>query len=176
MVNLRLEITQKVSLRDLETFYRKEKHSRIKERALILIHSKEGKTTREVARTVKKSPTTVSLWIRRFNEEGFGGIKNKPKAGRPTKAAKDSFEAIREDLAKSPESFGYNQQFWSTKLLRTHIREHYKAEYTDRHIIRLLHVFGYSLIKPRPNDYRKSPAKKQDFKEAFKKRAYWIKQ
>ena len=176
MVNIKLEITQKVSLRELETFYRKEKQARIKERSLILIHSKEGKTTREIAMIVKKSPTSVSLWIRRFNKEGFAGLNNKPKAGRPTKAARGSFDSIKEDLDKSPEIFGYTQQFWSTKLLKKHIKEHYKTEYTDRHIIRVFHNSGYSRIKPRPEDYRKDPAKKQVFKEDFKKRAYWVKQ
>jgi putative transposase len=176
MVNIKLEVTQNVSLSELSAFYRKEKQGRIKERALILLHSKEDKTTREIARILKKSPTTVSLWIRRFNKEGFDGLRNKPKEGRPTKVVKDNFESIREDLAKSPEHFGYDQQFWSTKLLKTHIKEHYQTEYTYRHLIRLFHEFGYSLIKPRPNDYRKSPAKKQDFKESFKKRPYWIKQ
>jgi putative transposase len=175
MVNLRLEITQNVSLRDLENFYRKEKQSKIKERALIIISSLEGKTTREAGMSARMSHISASKWIKRFNKEGFDGLRDKPKTGRPSKAAHGSFDSIKDDLDKSPEEFGYNQQCWSTKLLKKHIKEHYKTEYTDRHIIRILHKSGYSRIKPRPEDYRKSPAKKQGFKEDFKKRAYWIK-
>jgi putative transposase len=169
-------LRQDISLSDLMGFYRKEKDTKAKERLLALVQIKKGKTTRQVGDMFSKDWSTIAKLVIRFNKEGFEGMRNKPKAGRPTKAVKDSFEAIKEDLSKSPEIFGYKQQFWSTKLLRKHIKDHYKADYTERHIIRLFHEFGYSLIKPRPNDYRKSPAKKQDFKESFKKRAYWIKQ
>jgi len=169
MVNIKLEITREVSPSVLSDFYRKEKQGKLKERYLILLHSKEGLNTREIAGILKKSPTTVSLWIRRFNEEGFEGILNKPKSGRPSKTSKRSFEAIKEDLAKSPQHFGYTQQFWTTKLLKAHIKKRYKTEYTNRHILRIFHGFGYTLIKPRPSDYRKSPAKKQEFKDNLKK-------
>ncbi len=169
-------LRQDISLSDLLDFYRKEKDAKTKERVLAVINVKKGKTTRKVGDMLGRDWSTIAKLVRRFNKEGFIGLKDKPKAGRPSKVALGSFDLIKEDLAKSPESFGYSQQFWSTKLLRKHIRDHYKAEYTERHAQRIFHEFGYGLIKPRPEDYRKSPAKKQDFKEAFKKRTYWIKQ
>jgi putative transposase len=169
MVNIKLQINQNSSLSDLYAFYRKEKDSRIKERSLILIHSKEGKTTREIGKIVKKSPTTVAMWIRRFNKFGFNGLKDVPKSGRPKRMNDESFNEIKHDLAKSPETFGYDKQFWCPKLLRIHIEKNYNALYTERHSARIMRKFNYTLIKPRTTDIRKNPADKQGFREKLKK-------
>lgn len=169
MVNTRLEITQNISGRDLEIFYKKEKDPKVKERLLMIIHAKEGWVTREVAKAVKMSYGIVAYWIHRFNKEGIDGLKNKPKSGRPAKLEKDGFKALWNDIRKPPAEHGYNQQFWSTKLLRIHIREKYGKEYTQRHVQRLFHRLGFSLIKPRPRHIKADKAEEIEFKQSFKK-------
>lgn len=169
MVNIKLEITQNISGRDLEILYKKEKDPRVKERLLMIIHTKEGHTTREVAKIVRKSYVSVSKWINRFNKEGVEGLRDKKRPGKPPKMKKEQFKRLEEDLEKLPNAFGYNQPFWTTKLVRIHIRQHYITNYTYRHIQRLFHKFGYSLKKPRPVHAGKNDSEVKEFKDTLKK-------
>lgn len=169
MVNIKLEITQNISGRDLEILYKKEKDPKVRERLLMIIHTKEGHTTREVAKIVKKSYVSISKWISRFNKEGLEGLKNRLKPGKPPKMSKEQFQSLKKDIEKSPIDFGYKQPFWDTKLLNMHIRQHYIKNYTRRHVQRLFHRFGYSLQKPRPRHTRRNEKEMEEFTDALKK-------
>jgi len=169
MVNKKLEVTLEISGRDLEILYKNEKDPKVKERLLMIIHTKEGRTTREVSKIVKKSYVMISHWINRFNREGPDGLKDRPRSGKPSKLEKEEFMELQEDIKKSPKELGYKQQFWTTRLLRMHILRKYTTSYTERHAQRLFHKFGYSLIKPRPRHIKRDPDKKEDFAEALKK-------
>ena len=169
MVNIKLEITQDISGRDLEFFYKKEKDPKVKERLLMIIHIKEGWVSREVAKIIRKSHVAVAYWVNRFNKEGIEGLKNRPKSGRPTKIAKDKIELLWNDIRRQPKEFGYKQQFWSTKLLKIHIREKYGKSYSDRHVQRIFHKLGFSLIKPRQRHIKANKAEEIAFKQSFKK-------
>ena len=149
MTRTQLQITQNISGRDLKLLYSKEKDPKVKERLLMVIHAKEGRTSREIANILKKSFKSVTIWINRFNKKGLEGLKNRSKSGKPPKMNKEQFQSLEKDIEKSPRDFGYNQDFWTTKLLRIHILQHYITSYTDRHMQRLFHKFGYSLIKSR---------------------------
>jgi putative transposase len=169
MTRTQLRITRNISGHDLELLYFKEKDPKIKERLLMVIHIKEGHTTREVSKIVKRSFKTVAIWINRFNKDGLEGLKNKPKPGKPPKMNKEQFKRLEKDLEKSPAEFGYNQVFWNTRLIKIHILQHYITSYTDRHVQRLLHKFGYSLQKPRPRHTRRNDKEMEEFKENLKK-------
>ncbi len=175
MVNIKLKITQNNSSRDLKLLYSKERDSRVKERLLMIIHTKEGRTTREVAGIVKKSYVSVANWVNRFNKEGLAGLKNKQRSGKPPKMEEEQFKTLESDLEKSPKEFGYKQTFWNTKLIRIHILQYYITSYSDRHVQRLMHKFGYSLIKPRPRHFKRNPSQKEEFAQALKKTSRaWI--
>ncbi|MBU1103450.1 MAG: helix-turn-helix domain-containing protein, partial [Nanoarchaeota archaeon] len=74
----------KKELNFLKSVYKKEKDGKIKERILMLIHSYEGKTSREVGQIVKRDHKTVLTWKRRYVSEGLEGLKTKPRSGKPT--------------------------------------------------------------------------------------------
>lgn len=169
MVNIKLEITRNISGHDLEILYKKEKDLKVKERLLMLIHAKEGRTTREISKIVRKSYVSVCKWINRFNKDGIEGLKNKKKSGKPPKMNKEQFKMFEEDLEKPPSEFGYKQPFWDPKMLEIHARQHYITIYTRRHMQRLFHKFGYSLQKPRPRHTRRDEKEMGEFTEALKK-------
>lgn len=174
MVNVKLQITQNISGRDLKLLYSKEKNPKVKERLLMVMHAEEGFTTREVAERTKRCFKTVAIWINRFNKRGIEGLRDKLKSGRPTKMAKDEFKALWNDIRKNPVEHGYKQQFWSTKLLRIHIKERCGKDYSNRHVQRLFHKLGFSLIKPRPRHIKANKTEEIAFKQGFKKtRRVW---
>src|SRR5438552_17005728 len=52
-------------------------------RIRIVLEAAEGTATREIARELDTTPTTVSLWRGRFAREGLDGVGDRPRFGPP---------------------------------------------------------------------------------------------
>jgi len=52
-------------------------------RAKIVLLAAEGKTNAEIARRLDCSLRTVSLWRKRFFEQGLDGLRDRARPGRP---------------------------------------------------------------------------------------------
>ena len=57
------------------------RNSELRERALIILHSNNGKTVPEIQRELLRARNTVLHWIRRFNEHGLTGLENRKPPG-----------------------------------------------------------------------------------------------
>ena len=53
------------------------------QRARLILYAAEGVQDKEIARRLDCHPEIVSKWRRRFCEERLGGLRDKPRAGRP---------------------------------------------------------------------------------------------
>ena len=52
-------------------------------RIRIVLEASEGHATREIARWLETTPTTVSLWRGRFARERLAGLEDLPRSGAP---------------------------------------------------------------------------------------------
>lgn len=147
-----------VSIKTLQDNYKKEKDPDIRERILIVIDLKRGESTRKVAKRFGCSQGKIIYWNKRFNKEGLYGLKTRPIAGKPRKLSDKDIQEIKETLEKNP--YG-----WSSKSVREMIYKGYGIMYGCRHVVRLLHRWGFDLIKPR----KRHVAKDDKEVEAFKK-------
>jgi len=80
-----------------------------------------GFSCRKVAEIFGRSPRTVQYWVRRFEQSGFSGLQETPRAGRPAALDDALRAAIGRDLRRSPLEFGYSQNLWDGKLLSHHL-------------------------------------------------------
>jgi transposase len=48
-----------------------------------VLEAAEGTSTREIARELDTTPTTVSLWRGRFARQGLDGLEDPPRSGAP---------------------------------------------------------------------------------------------
>ena len=71
-------------------------------RLKIVLHAAEGVSTREIARFLETTPTTVSLWRGRFAREGFDGLVDAPRSGAPPVYGPATDERIRRTLDQPP--------------------------------------------------------------------------
>jgi transposase len=74
----------------------------------------EGRSTRSIAEEVGVQPRIVSNWRRRFAEQGLGGLKDHPRAGKKPIYGKATNKRILAFLDKSPPA-GYAR--WTGPLL-----------------------------------------------------------
>jgi transposase len=102
-------------------------------------------------------------WKTRFEEESLKGLKTRPRSGKPPKLS-DAEENILRQKLESINS-------WQTRWVRDLIYQETGVTYSERHVVRLLHKWGFERITPRREHEKAS----KEEREAFKKRRerYW---
>ena len=71
-------------------------------RIRIVLEAAEGTATREIARELDTTPTTVSLWRGRFAREGLDGLEDLPRSGAPPIYGEWTDKRIRSVLDQPP--------------------------------------------------------------------------
>lgn len=147
----------------------------ISERRIIVRLHNQGKTQEFISNVVGCSQQTVSVWIRNFKTRD--NLENLPKSGRPTKLTKDTLKKLKTKLKKLIEK--KNDDFGSitTKELRIIIKEEVGILYSIRHVERIMHKLGFSLIMPRTMHTRHDQNAVDNFRDEYKKnfkKPIWI--
>jgi putative transposase len=68
-----------------EKIYRSEQYAKTKERMLLVLNVVyQDKVPAHVARDLHRNRSWACVWLKRYEEEGLEGLKNKPRTGRPS--------------------------------------------------------------------------------------------
>lgn len=140
----------------------------IKERELITKLHQQGKNQQEIADLLGCSQPTVHKWITRFKRGKT--LNTLPRSGRPTKLTGKNLSQLKDKiLAKIKDA---NNEFCSvsTKQVGNIIRQEIGETYSLRHVERIMHKLGFSLITPRPQHIRHDQEKVDTFRDEFKKK------
>lgn len=155
-----------VGIKILQRKYKKERDPYIRERILMIIELKRGESTYSVAKRLGCSQAKVVYWKHRFRKDGLNGLKTKPRSGKPRKLSDRDIANIKRRLGRSP--YG-----WKTKAVREIIYKDYGVMYCYRHVMRLMHKWGFGLIRPRKKNIAAADEKEiETFKKMPKK--LWI--
>jgi transposase len=132
-----------VSKRELAELYKRESNLKVKERLLLTLRVKvDGKVPAHVAQELHRSKPWASYWLDRYNKEGTGGLKDKPKRGRTPHLPSEIAIKISKKLTES-------KQGWSTKQVNDMIVQESGIQYHYTHVYRLLHKWGLKQKVPR---------------------------
>ena len=71
-------------------------------RTRIVLEAAEGHATREIARELETTPTTVSLWRIRYAREGLDGLEDRLRSGTPPIYDEATDQRIRKALDRPP--------------------------------------------------------------------------
>ena len=99
-------------------------------------------------------------WLKRFDNAGLDGLRNKHRSGRPPEVSEEVFTMIRKELSE-------NKSGWMAKEVMNLIYGRTGIKYHEVHIYRLLYRWGFSPKVPRMRFV--NAASKQD-KSTFRKK------
>src|SRR3989344_3907954 len=139
----------------------------LKERKLIIQWSEKGRTQEEIAELLNCHQSSVSRFLVKYQRKGI--IQNLPRSGRPTKLTKKALSQLKNKILAEIESA--NNEFCSvnTKQVGKIIHQEIGEIYSLRHVERIMHNIGFSLITPRPQHLRHDQEKVDKFRGEFKK-------
>jgi transposase len=129
----------------------------------------QGMTCPETAKALGDSTRTVQYWVHRFEEEGFAGLADADRPGRPKRLKEDQLNEIDNALRQSPLDFGLNTNTWDGKALSTFIKNQFDVELGVRQCQRLFRQLGFRLRKPRPVIAKADPEQQNEYKKNYKK-------
>ncbi len=145
------------------------------QRELIIKLDKDGLTQQRVSHLIGCSQAAVSKWISKH--KAGRTLETLPRSGRPTKLSKERLDKLRTKLIIEVKKANKEYCSLSTKELVNMIKEEIGRAYSIRHVERLMHRMGFSLITPRPSHIRHDQGKVDKFKDDFKKnlrRNIWV--
>lgn len=162
-----LTIDRPVTLEEIVEKEKSEKDPlvRIRIQALRLVFL--GKHKRyEIAEIVGVRFLAISRWVKRFNEEGFEGLRDKPGRGRKFKLNPQQLAQFDSWLQAGPDRKIDGVSNWSAPSLRAKILKELGVQVSEGAVYRMLKHLGYKHRKS-----RKIPAKANSEElAAFKKK------
>ena len=147
----------------------------IKERELIVSFHQQGKNQQEIADLLGCSQPTVHKWITRFKRGKT--LHTLPRSGRPTKLTKKTLGKLKDKILTKIKKTNDRFCSVSTKEIGKMVQQEIGKDYSMRHIERIMHRLGFSLITPRPQHLRHDQEKVDQFRDEFKKnfnRSMWV--
>jgi transposase len=124
---------------------------------LLLVAS--GRSCTEVGTLFGEYATTVQRWVRRFEQNGFSGLRDGERSGRPRALGDTHWGRIEADLRKTPREFGFEAGLWDGPLLSEHLRRKYRVKLGVRQCQRMFRQMDFRLRKPRPQVAQADPVR-----------------
>ena len=145
----------------------KNEESRYNHRLHGLLLICKGFSCYEVADIMGHSPRSVEYWVQHFEQNGFAGLSDRARPGRPPALAKTQQEAVESDLRTDPRELGYTQTMWDGKLLSHHLLSAYGIKLGVRQCQRLFTKLGFRRRKPRPVIAKADPEMQRAYKKTL---------
>lgn len=140
----------------------------IEQRRVIIQLDKNGRTQQEIAELLDCNQSSVSRLLNKYKNKGI--VKDLPRSGRPTKLTQQNLVKLKKKILTNIKEANNNYCSVSTKEVKGLIHKEIGELYSLRHVERIMHKLGFSLITPRPQHIRHDQEKVDKFRSEFKKK------
>jgi transposase len=151
----------------LQDEIRRSQEARYDHRLHAVLLVAQGISCAKAASLLGDSPRTVQYWVNRFEEDGFAGLADADRPGRPKKINEQQLAQINVAVRGSPKDVGMNTNIWDGKTLSAFIKKQYDIELGVRQCQRLFRQLGFRLRKPRPLIAKADPLHQEAHKKNF---------
>src|SRR4051794_216147 len=127
--------------------------------------SRRVMTCPEVARLLGDALRSVEYCVHRFEQQGWGGLAEGERSGRPSRLSEKQSKEINRVLRQRPSDAGMRVNLWDGKTLSAWIEKTYGIQLGVRQCQRLFRQFEFRLRKPRPVLARADPARQKAHKK-----------
>lgn len=149
-----------ISQEDIKQKMRQSKDAREHERWVCINSSIKELSPPEIAEILNRDEKTIREWITSFNLEGPKGIERNQPPGKKKLLNELEIEKLKKDFEKPPTEHGFDKGYWTTALIKEHIKRVSGIEYSKSRICELMKEWDFSVKRPRMKS-RKSDEKEQ---------------
>jgi transposase len=124
------------------------------QRARVVLFSDDGLEIVEICRRLSVDHQVVRRWLRRYLADGFDGLKDRPRTGRPAVIEPHVWQKLATLVVQSPEKFGLPLARWSVRALEDFVAQRYGWRVSHASVSRFLRSMA---IKPHRVQYWLNP-------------------
>lgn len=160
---------KKSQIKEIEELIKSTDNKRMYERYLAILHHLKGKTNRAIAEIIQRTEQTVGSYIKKYKNEGLGGIEINYSPGAPKKLTDEQEEILVKTITtKTPDETGFiARKNWTAPLIKEWIKNEFSVEYSETGTRDLLNRLGLSYTRPTYVLAKADPNKQEEFKKEF---------
>ena len=151
---------------ELRRLARRERDGRVGARLLALANALDGLPREEAAGLAGMTGQTLGDWVRRYNEEGVAGLRDRPRSGRPCALDEGCQAALKALVLKGPRLGRDGCVAWRVRDLCALAERRFGVRYGESGMLRLAKRLDLSRQKARPVHPGADPAAQEQFKKA----------
>jgi transposase len=164
-INIRKDIAAEAVYRQAK----QEKSAKVRTRLLAIAAVLEGKTKTYAAKLAGITISNIRIWIKRFNEQGFEGLKSKKQWGRPTLWTNQVEEFLKAKVIQGACFETDNRVTFRLEDLQVILKKEFDLHYGISTIWYKLKQLGLSWISVRQQHPKSNLELQEDFKKKFLK-------
>jgi transposase len=126
-----------------------DKADRVSKRIHAVLLNNDEYTSGRISEILNVSRSKVSEWLKIFEEQGFEGLKEGERSGRPSRLNDLQKILLCDIIDSGPIAFGFSSGIWTSKRIATAIAEEFGVNYHPGHVRNLLQEFGFSVQSPK---------------------------
>ena len=150
---------------ELRRLARLEGDGRVACRLLALANALDGMSRERAAKQAGMDRQTLRDWVVRFNAEGVGGLRDRPRSGRPPFLREGQMAAFKALVLRGPNPERDGLSSWTAKDLCRLAEKRFGVTYSENGMLDLLHGLDLSWQKTRPVHPQANPKAQQAFKK-----------
>ena len=127
--------------------------------AVLLNH--DGYTSGQIATLLKAVRSSVSEWLRNYEQFGYEGLLEGHRPGRPPELTMAQKQTLADIVDSGPVAYGFLSGVWTSPMITRLIQEEFGVRYHPGHVRKLLHEIGFSVQRPK-RKLARADAKEQD--------------
>lgn len=159
-----MHVELRCSKDELDALIGKTKSAPQRQRLRVIRWAMEGLTANEVAVQTKLCRRQVQNWVKRFNQEGLAGLKDREGRGRSCPLSAEQQARLKSRLAAGPTADDEVCTLRGQDIQRI-LKEEFGVLRPLSSVYYLLHSLGYSSLVPRPRHVQADPARQEHFKK-----------
>jgi putative transposase len=151
---------------ELRRLARRERDGRVGARLLALAKALDGLPREQAARLAGMAGQTLGDWVHRYNVEGMGGLRDRPRRGRPCALDDGQQAALKALVLRGPRLARDGCVAWRLRDLCALVERRFGVRYSETGMLRLAKGLDLSWQKARPVPPGADPRAQARFRQA----------
>lgn len=122
---------------------------RVSRRIHSVLLNSDGHTSGEISRLLSVSREKVSEWLKIYDHQGFDGLKEGKRSGRPNFLTDLQKVLLCDIIDSGPVAYGLMTGIWTSTTIAEIIEWEFEVKYHPGHVRKLLQDFGFSVQSPK---------------------------
>jgi transposase len=122
---------------------------RVSRRIHSVLLNSDGHTSGDIARILSVSREKVSEWLKIYDQQGFDGLKEGKRSGRPNRLSEVQKILLCDIIDSGPVAYGLMTGIWTSQTIAEIIEWEFDVQYHPGHVRKLLQEFGFSVQTPK---------------------------